>query len=101
MSDGADASHMRGMENISRSAQSPEFIEAVRHILGHHNHPGGYRAGTFTTDLIELWGKADYVNQARLATGFPVLGQVIAILQRDGLEAVAALLIEPKIEKRV
>lgn len=67
-------------------ASTEETQEACRHVLGYHGYEGGYPPGGFTTQLIELWAKADMTNQWRLSTGFPVMAYAIGLLQNGEIE---------------
>ena len=67
-------------------ASTADTQEACRHVLGYHGYEGGYPPGGFTTQLIELWAKADMNNQARLAVAFPAMGYAIRLLQRGEIE---------------
>lgn len=54
-------------------------------ILGHYGY-GGYPPGGFMESLLNTWGKADMMNQSRLADGFPELGEMIRQFQFMGAE---------------
>lgn len=59
--------------------------EAARHMLGHYNKPGGYKAGSFTTTLITAFEKADPGNRFKLSLGFPEMA-IAARLMSIGAE---------------
>ena len=82
---------MMGMEKNQHPKPSVNLIEAARHLLGHHNEPGGYKPGTFTTGLIDLWPKADFRNKHLLGLAFPEMHQAIAALDHGGFDAVRQL----------
>lgn len=60
---------------------------AARHVLHHCGHPGGYEAGTFTTNLINTFERADAQNWALLASVFPVYAQALQIMRDEGAGA--------------
>lgn len=61
--------------------------EAARHLLWTKNDPRGYEPGGFTSALLLAWGKADHVNQGRLAIGFPVYADAMGVLNSQGADA--------------
>ncbi|WP_223884068.1 hypothetical protein [Pseudarthrobacter sp. BIM B-2242] len=60
----------------------------ARDLLGYLNKPGGTVPGGFTTKLFELWAKADFVNKAIIAQGWPFLGVVLVANDQGGEAAV-------------
>ena len=69
-----------------------EEKEAARHLLGHYNYAGGWKAGSFTTKLIELLERADQSNKERLFMGFPEMRYPVWIMQTQGGPALQRLL---------
>jgi hypothetical protein len=74
--------------------------ENANHVLFHFAS-GGYPAGSFTTALLDLLGRADPVNAARLARSFPALRRAMFMAQdtRTGiadLRRIAASQTPPK-----
>jgi hypothetical protein len=65
--------------------------EEARHILGHYDKPGGYKPGSFTTALIRCWELADNINQAKLVSQWPELGQAIYLMRSGQTEGLIAI----------
>lgn len=70
-------------------ADDTRSIEAAQHVLGYYNAPGFPRAGSFTNGLIELIGRADPSNRARLLASFPEYRVALDALTALGLESLA------------
>lgn len=59
--------------------------QIANHVLWHYTR-GGYPAGSFTSGLLDLWGRADDVNSARLASQWPDYAAAIKLVQLpDGI----------------
>ncbi|MGQ4513627.1 hypothetical protein [Streptomyces sp. DW26H14] len=59
--------------------------EIANHVLWHYGQ-GGHPAGSFTTGLLTLWGRADDTNSARLASQWPDYAAAIELAERaDGI----------------
>lgn len=71
---------------------TPAEAEAARHVLWSQGEEGGYRPGSFTEKLIELWGRADLLNQFRLSTAFPEIGMALTVYQDKGAEGLQAFI---------
>jgi len=71
---------------------SNEESQAARHVLWTVSNPNGYEPGGFTRSLLEAWGHADYINDAKLSAAFPELGAAIAVLKRFGPDPLVAQL---------
>lgn len=75
---------------IDRQRAAEEREQAARHILYMHgDEKRGYRPGSFTEKLIELWMHADASNSTKLQGAFPVLGEGLFIAKTIGSDAVA------------
>lgn len=62
--------------------------ETERHVLGHFGAEGGYKAGSFTTKLMEAYQNADPGNRYRVSLGFPDLARAMDTVmnEADGIK---------------
>lgn len=67
------------------------LMQEARHVLGYYGKPGGYMPGSFTMSLIRCWELADNLNQAKLRSQWPELGDVIYLIRSGQDEAVQAI----------
>lgn len=57
--------------------------DVAAHVLFHYGRDGGYRAGSFTQQLLTTMALADPANLDRLAAGFPDYVAAITAIQYD------------------
>lgn len=63
----------------------------ARHVLAHFGDSHGYRAGSFTTSLIETIARADVINMALLATGYPGYVKAVCLLAQNADDGIFRL----------
>jgi hypothetical protein len=69
--------------NVTTAALISELTEEdVMHVLYYYN-AGGYRAGSFTTHLIEALDSADNINMARMKAAYPSLVKCVQLAKND------------------
>lgn len=70
-----------------------EEIHVARSLLGWAGEAGGYSPGGFTACLFTAFARADDVNFARLASAYPIHGQMMWTFKYDpaGLAALREL----------
>lgn len=72
-----------------RNPNNPaEVSDTARQVLGHYHYEGGFRPGSFTTRLIEVFEVADPANTIALSGAFPVMGSVLTTMSTFGASAV-------------
>ena len=86
---------MTTSDQLTRLARDIISPEQARHVLHAYGSPGGYQAGSFTTNLIACFQSADPYNFAALARVFPGYGAAVTLARehQDGiaiLESIAA-----------
>ncbi|MGX1254107.1 hypothetical protein RKD48_006618 [Streptomyces ambofaciens] len=57
--------------------------DVAAHVLWHYGRDGGYRPGSFTTQLLTTMAMADPANLDRLAAGFPDYVAAVTAIQYD------------------
>jgi hypothetical protein len=69
----------------------PRIVAA--HVLAHFNEPGGMKAGSFTTRLIDAIAAADHPNQTKLAQVYPDYVAAVQCFHNDfdGVEHLYAI----------
>jgi hypothetical protein len=72
----------------NKSAYCAEVRQYATDLLGHLNKPGGTVPGGFTSQLFDLWGKADMVNKAIIANGWPFIAVALRANDEGGEAAV-------------
>lgn len=62
--------------------------ETACHVLWVFGHPGGYRPGDYTYDLLTVISRSDVPNSARFAKAFPVEVEAVRMARadEDGIE---------------
>lgn len=81
---------MTSPDKLTRLAREIISPEQARHVLHAYGATGGYRAGSFTTNLIDCFQTADPQNFAALSRSFPGYGAAIT-LARDTESGIAVL----------
>ncbi len=82
---------MMGMTTSQPEFNAAELRHIAQDLLGFENQLGGTVPGGFRSALFTAWLKADPSNEARLATAFPEIGQVIGLYQNGGVLALHPL----------
>lgn len=77
---------------MQKAIHNPEEVQAARHVLGHLNHPEGYRGSGFTEALLNAWDRADSTNAARLSQAFPEYAGPVYIVRSQGADVLANLI---------
>lgn len=85
----ADYCAERDGRNAAPALNVPDFMEAARHLLGYYRKPGGWTPGAFTMSLIRCWELADNINQAKLYSQWPELGEAIVMMKSGRTEGLA------------
>lgn len=77
-------------DQLTRLAREIISPEQARHVLHAYGSPGGYQAGSFTTNLIECFQTADPHNFAALSRSYPGYGAAVT-LAREHANGIAVL----------
>lgn len=77
-------------DQLTRLARGIISAEQARHVLHAYGSPGGYQAGSFTTNLIECFQTADPHNFATLSRSYPGYGAAVT-LAREHQDGIAIL----------
>lgn len=81
---------MTTSDQLTRLARDIISPEQARHVLHAYGSPGGYQAGSFTTNLIACFQTADPHNFATLSRSYPGYGAAVT-LAREHQNGIAVL----------